>query len=161
MKNITKYALMALLIISANKINAQSSQENDSIISVELDEVVVSTPFKESVKNNVLNVKKLNLNNLNYIKRLNFSDAIQEIPSSALQGIDEVTVGMQLQSQDQDGNPFVVSVIKIEDDKITVDANHPLAGETLHFSVSIEEVREAQEEELSHGHVHAPGGHSH
>ena len=61
MKNITKYALMALLIISANKINAQSSQENDSIISVELDEVVVSTPFKESVKNNVLNVKKLNL----------------------------------------------------------------------------------------------------
>ena len=45
MKNITKYALMALLIISANKINAQSSQENDSIISVELDEVVVSTPF--------------------------------------------------------------------------------------------------------------------
>ena len=88
-------------------------------------------------------------------------DAIQEIPSSALQGIDEVTVGMQLQSQDQDGNPFVVSVIKIEDDKITVDANHPLAGETLHFSVSIEEVRDAHEEELSHGHDHAPGGHSH
>ena len=92
---------------------------------------------------------------------LKMDDAIQEIPSSALQGIDEVTVGMQLQSQDQDGNPFVVSVIKIEDDKITVDANHPLAGETLHFSVSIEEVRDAQEEELSHGHVHAPGGHSH
>ena len=88
MKNITKYALMALLIISANKINAQSSQENDSIISVELDEVVVSTPFKESVKNNVLNVKKLKLNNLNYIKRLNFFDAIQEIP-----GISIISIG--------------------------------------------------------------------
>jgi len=50
---------------------------------------------------------------------------------------------------------------KIEDDKITVDANHPLAGETLHFSVSIEEIRDANKEELSHGHVHAPGGHSH
>ena len=43
-------------------------------------------------------------------------DAIQEIPSSALKGIEEVTMGMQLQSQDQDGNPFVVTVVKIEDD---------------------------------------------
>ena len=46
MKNITKFALMALLLISTNQIIAQSTQENDSIISVELDEVVVSTPFK-------------------------------------------------------------------------------------------------------------------
>jgi len=68
MKNIIKFALLALLIISTNKITAQNNQENDSIISVDLNEVVVSTPFKESVKNNVLNVGKLNLNNLNYIK---------------------------------------------------------------------------------------------
>ena len=87
-------------------------------------------------------------------------DAIQEIPKSALKGIDEVKVGMQLQSQDQDGNAFLVSVTKIEDDKITVDANHPLAGETLHFSVSIESVRKAEAEELSHGHVHS-NGHEH
>ena len=87
-------------------------------------------------------------------------DAIQEIPSSALQDIDEVKVGMQLQSQDQDGNAFIVNVIKVEDDKITVDANHPLAGETLHFSVSIESVRKAEAEELSHGHVHS-NGHEH
>ena len=92
---------------------------------------------------------------------LKMDSAIQEIPSSALQGIEEVTVGMQLQSQAEDGNPFVVQVVKIDDDKITVDANHPLAGETLHFSVSIEEVRDAQKEELSHGHVHTPGGHTH
>ena len=88
-------------------------------------------------------------------------DAIQEIPKSALKGIDEVKVGMQLQSQDQDGNAFLVSVTKIEDDKITVDANHPLAGQTLHFSVSIESVRKAETEELSHGHVHADGNHHH
>ena len=88
-------------------------------------------------------------------------DAIQEIPSSALKGVDEVKVGMQLQSQDQDGNAFLVSVTKIEDDKITVDANHPLAGETLHFSVSIESVRKAEAEELSHGHVHSDGHHHH
>jgi FKBP-type peptidyl-prolyl cis-trans isomerase SlyD len=92
---------------------------------------------------------------------LRMQDAIQEIPRSALQGIDEVTVGMQLQSQDQDGNAFVVTVTKQDDEKITVDANHPLAGETLHFSVSIEDIREAEAEELSHGHVHSAGGHSH
>jgi len=88
-------------------------------------------------------------------------DAIQEIPSSALQGVDEVKVGMQLQSQDKDGNAFLVSVTKIEDDKITVDGNHPLAGQTLHFSVSIESIRKAEAEELSHGHVHADGQHHH
>ena len=87
-------------------------------------------------------------------------DAIQEIPSSALQDVDDVKVGMQLQSQDQDGNAFLVTVTKIEDDKITVDANHPLAGQTLHFSVSIESVRKAEAEELSHGHVHS-NGHEH
>ena len=88
-------------------------------------------------------------------------DAIQEIPSSALKGVDEVKVGMQLQSQDKDGNAFLVNVTKIEDDKITVDANHPLAGQTLHFSVSIESIRKAEAEELSHGHVHADGQHNH
>ena len=88
-------------------------------------------------------------------------DAIQEIPSSALKDVDEVKVGMQLQSQDQDGNTFLVTVTKIEDNKITVDANHPLAGQTLHFSVSIESVRKAETEELSHGHVHVDGHHHH
>ena len=92
---------------------------------------------------------------------LRMKDAIQEIPSSALQGVDEVKVGMQLQSQDKDGNAFLVSVTKIEDDKITVDGNHPLAGQTLHFSVSIESIRKAEAEELSHGHVHADGQHNH
>jgi FKBP-type peptidyl-prolyl cis-trans isomerase SlyD len=85
---------------------------------------------------------------------LRIQDAIQQIPSSALQGVDNVTVGMQLQSQDEQGNPFVVVVTKIEEETITVDANHPLAGETLHFSVSIESIRDAQEEEISHGHAH-------
>ena len=88
-------------------------------------------------------------------------DAIQEIPSSALKGVDKVKVGMQLQSQDKDGNAFLVNVTKIEDDKITVDGNHPLAGQTLHFSVSIESIRKAEAEELSHGHVHADGQHNH
>jgi FKBP-type peptidyl-prolyl cis-trans isomerase SlyD len=44
---------------------------------------------------------------------------------------------------------------------ITIDANHPLAGETLTFDVKILEVRAATAEEIEHGHAHGPGGHHH
>ena len=44
---------------------------------------------------------------------------------------------------------------------VTVDGNHPLAGEHLNFAVEITEIREASAEELAHGHVHGPGGHHH
>ena len=82
-------------------------------------------------------------------------EAIQEIPMEALQGIDNLEIGMQLQSQDEQGNPFVVHVKSINEETVTIDANHPLAGETLHFNVSIEKVREATKDELEHGHVHS------
>jgi FKBP-type peptidyl-prolyl cis-trans isomerase SlyD len=72
-----------------------------------------------------------------------------------LKGIDKLEVGMELQSQDEQGNPVVVHVEKINKDSITINANHPLAGETLHFNISIESVREATVQELSHGHVHS------
>ena len=85
MKNITKIALLALLIFSTNSILAQQNEEeNEALYSVELNEVVVSTPFKESLRNNVLSVSKLNLSNLNYIKRQNFSASIQEIPGISI-----------------------------------------------------------------------------
>ena len=57
--------------------------------------------------------------------------------------------------------PRLVSVVKVERDFVTVDGNHPLAGRTLHFSVEVAEVRKATHEEVSHGHVHGPGGHQH
>ncbi len=82
-------------------------------------------------------------------------EGVQEIPMEAVQGIEGLQVGMQLQSQDEQGNPFAVHVKEIKEDTIVIDANHPLAGETLHFSVSIENVRDASEEELAHGHVHS------
>ena len=49
----------------------------------------------------------------------------------------------------------------IDADSVTVDGNHPLAGETLHFEIEVTDVREASAEELQHGHVHGPGGHHH
>lgn len=85
---------------------------------------------------------------------------IQPIPRSMFQGVENIEVGMQFHAQTEMGNQ-VVSVTKVEEDTITVDGNHALAGETLHFDVEIMDIREATKEELDHGHVHGPGGHDH
>jgi FKBP-type peptidyl-prolyl cis-trans isomerase SlyD len=61
--------------------------------------------------------------------------------------------GMQFQAQGEDGTQ-IVTVTGIEGDEVTIDANHPLAGEELHFAVKVVDVREATPEELQHGHVH-------
>ena len=60
---------------------------------------------------------------------------------------------MRFQATSQHGADNVV-VIAVEGDTITVDANHPLAGETLTFNVTIRDVRPATPEEIAHGHVH-------
>ena len=77
-----------------------------------------------------------------------------ELPEGDLQ------LGMQFQVQHGDG-VGIVTVTGIEGDAVTLDGNHPLAGETLHFEMEVVEVRAATEEELEHGHVHGPGGHHH
>jgi FKBP-type peptidyl-prolyl cis-trans isomerase SlyD len=83
------------------------------------------------------------------------AEGIQEIPKEALQGIENLEIGMELQSQDEQGNSFIVRVEEIKDDVVIINANHPLSGQTLHFNVSIESVREATADELEHGHVHS------
>lgn len=85
---------------------------------------------------------------------------IQDVPRSAFQGVDQVEVGMQFHADSNHG-PRLVTVTKVSDKTVTVDGNHPLADQTLHFDVQIIEVRAATTEELSHGHVHGPGGHHH
>ncbi len=66
----------------------------------------------------------------------------------------DLEIGMQFLAQGQDGSQRPVTVAAIGDDKVTLDGNHPLAGETLHFDVTINGIREATDEEISHGHVH-------
>lgn len=65
----------------------------------------------------------------------------------------EIRPGMQFQSEGPQG-AMVVTVTNVEDDVVTVDGNHPLAGQVLHFDVKVDSVRDATDTELQHGHVH-------
>ncbi len=87
-------------------------------------------------------------------------ELIQEVPRSAFEGVDKLEVGMNFQAQSEQG-PVNVVIKKVDDEMVTVDGNHPLAGQTLNFNVEVVEVRDASEEELSHGHAHGAGGHQH
>lgn len=70
--------------------------------------------------------------------------------------------GIQFEaSLGEDGGEAVFTIQAVEGDRVVVDGNHPLAGETLHFDVEVVSVRDATKEELSHGHVHGEGGHGH
>lgn len=85
---------------------------------------------------------------------------IQRVPRRALKGIGNLHVGMQLHAQSERGTR-AVTVTQLVGDMVTLDGNHPLAGKNLNFKVEVMGVRAATEEELSHGHVHGPGGHHH
>lgn len=84
----------------------------------------------------------------------------QDVPAELFSGVEKVEVGMQFQSETEQG-PVLVTVTDIKDETITVDGNHPLAGVELNFDVAVREVREASAEELEHGHVHGEGGVEH
>ena len=79
---------------------------------------------------------------------------VQKVPHSAFDGAPEIKPGMQFQAQGPGGEAQLITVREVTDDEITIDGNHPLAGQVLHFDVTVEDVREASEEELTHGHAH-------
>jgi FKBP-type peptidyl-prolyl cis-trans isomerase SlyD len=85
---------------------------------------------------------------------------VQEVPKSAFPNPDQLEPGMRFSAQSDQGTMSVV-VSAVSADTVTVDANHPLAGETLHFAVRIADVRDATDEEVAHGHAHMPGHHHH
>ncbi len=87
-----------------------------------------------------------------------YSEAlVQEVDRSLFKDAPQLEPGMQFQAQTPAG-PHVFTVLKVGDEAVTIDGNHALAGETLHFHVKIDSVREATSEELEHGHLHAVGG---
>jgi FKBP-type peptidyl-prolyl cis-trans isomerase SlyD len=86
---------------------------------------------------------------------------IETLPRGAFAQVPNLEVGMQLQGQDPHGQTFTVRVMDIREDTVIIDANHPLAGETLTFEIEVLDIRDATSEELTHGHVHEEGGHHH
>jgi FKBP-type peptidyl-prolyl cis-trans isomerase SlyD len=82
---------------------------------------------------------------------------VHEVPKSEFETPDEIEVGMQFRVGDEGGTVIMV-VAGIGDEMVTLDGNHPLAGVTLSFDVSIADVREATEEEIKASqHVHGSG----
>jgi FKBP-type peptidyl-prolyl cis-trans isomerase SlyD len=73
----------------------------------------------------------------------------------------DIEVGFVVELVSPEGDEIPARVVKLTEADITLDANHPLAGETLFFDIELTDVRAATKEEIAHGHVHGPGGHHH
>lgn len=87
-------------------------------------------------------------------------ELVQIEPVSAFP-TDKLEVGMQFEGEDPTGDVVLYTITDIGDGKVVVDGNHPWAGERVNFRCSVTDVRAATKEEISHGHVHGPGGHHH
>lgn len=87
-------------------------------------------------------------------------NAVTDLPIDMFKEMEMPQVNAVLPLQDNHGNQFRARVTGISDQAVTVDLNHPMAGQDLHFKGTILEVREATKEELAHGHAHGIDGHS-
>lgn len=83
---------------------------------------------------------------------------VQQVERSQLP--EDLEVGMQF-SVGEENSPLIVTVIDFNDEEVTLDGNHPLAGEALTFDVELIAKRDATADEVAHGHVHGEGGHMH
>ncbi|MEH6650437.1 MAG: peptidylprolyl isomerase [Motiliproteus sp.] len=83
-------------------------------------------------------------------------EMIQTVPRDAFAGVEDISVDMRFEATTA-GGPVSVLVTRVEGDEVTVDGNHPLAGQTLNFKVEVMDVRDAAADELEHGHIHGEG----
>lgn len=86
---------------------------------------------------------------------------IQEVSIDMFEAAEQVEVGQQFHAQGPDGHDIVITVTKVDDKKVTIDGNHPLAGVQLNFDVKVIDIRDASEEEVTHGHAHHGDHHHH
>jgi len=87
-------------------------------------------------------------------------ELVQLVPHDSFEGIEDVEPGMEFEARSPEGDTQIVVVQDVSDEGVVIDGNHPLAGQVLHFDVTVEDIREATVEEIEHGHAHGPG-HSH
>jgi len=86
---------------------------------------------------------------------------VQRVPRSSFPKDADVKAGERFTASGPDGEEMALWITEVEGDEVTVDFNHPLAGETLHFEVHVTGVRAASKDEIAHGHPHGPHGHHH
>jgi FKBP-type peptidyl-prolyl cis-trans isomerase SlyD len=84
---------------------------------------------------------------------------VQEVPRAAFPPGFEPQPGMELTAEGEEGEPVPFVVKEVKPESVVIDLNHPLAGATLHFDVTVREVRAATEDEKAHGHAHGPDSH--
>ena len=82
-------------------------------------------------------------------------EAVQLVPHNRFPPDITPQLGMKLSVEDSSGQPFEAYVTGIRPDGVLLDFNHPLAGQTLHFEVTVSALRPATDEELAHGHPHS------
>ncbi len=89
-------------------------------------------------------------------------EAFEIVPREMFPDDITLTEGLELSLRDvETDEPFEATVAEIREKEVMLDFNHPLAGETLHFEVSIAALRPATAEELAHGHAHEDDSHHH
>jgi FKBP-type peptidyl-prolyl cis-trans isomerase SlyD len=89
------------------------------------------------------------------------AELVSTLSASMFEGVDKLEVGMQFHASGPDGGMQIVTIRDLDGDDVTVDGNHPLAGQRLNFDVKVVAIRDASEEEMAHGHVYGEGGHQH
>ncbi len=82
---------------------------------------------------------------------------VQEVPLKAFPPDVTPEVGMQGTALGPQGENVPFEIKELKPDTAVIDLNHPLAGQTLHFDVTVRDIRAATVEELEHGHAHGPG----
>ncbi len=84
---------------------------------------------------------------------------VQPVPRDSFKGVERLEPGMRFQASVPNGAQGVVTIVSVDQNEVTIDANHPLAGVPLTFDVTVVDVRDATEEERAHRHAHGPDGH--
>jgi FKBP-type peptidyl-prolyl cis-trans isomerase SlyD len=80
-------------------------------------------------------------------------DMVIELPRSQFEPGEILEVGAEFEME-IDEHDEIATIVEVKEDSVIADFNHPLAGETLHFSVSVIDIRNATETEIEHGHAH-------
>jgi FKBP-type peptidyl-prolyl cis-trans isomerase SlyD len=88
-------------------------------------------------------------------------DAVQAVGKENFPEDFVLEAGREYMASNPDGVQMPFIITSVEDETITIDFNHPLAGKNLNFDIELLDVRDATAEELAHGHVHGAGGHHH